>query len=317
MTKTDVFLAFGNVNDEYLAAAIESMKPAPVSLPRRRLRYAILAASFILIATLIPIIVIIAQNTAQPQLPADSYLSITDIPGAILFSETNNFDPTDIGNYSPHPSQSLTAQEHYERQILWTQKMLRNHTVVVGKASKIESVVIPDGDAYYHLVTLTINIEQNCTSPENTDSVRAVYAVRYKKSAGYTFTEYIVDTPYREAEYEFYYDMGAFLNEEKNSFFLLDPITEKTIEANGKTIDLSKYGDCYMTLNATLTGAISLTARYGVLAYLDTVNEELFKFNGTTILASSQARQHESNQNNANPMTTTEIANPPATPQTS
>ena len=275
MTRDDLFIALGNTKSNYLLAAAASMQVKPRPVFRPRLRYAIIAASLVLLIAMIPIVIMMGNTP---------FLDVNDLPNAQPFDRANNFFyPDDAKMFESTDA----IQEREQKLRRWPNEALSNHTVVIGKATDISSVMIEDGDIRYHIVTLTVNVEENHTDPQNTKPYKAVYACRYEKNPTYGYYE--IAEPYTTCGLNFYQDMGREFLEDKTSLFLIDPVEGRTLDIGGTTIDLSQYGDCYMTVYALVQdNTIRLLSKRGVLCSETAFREELAKRNGTYVPSTTE-----------------------------
>ena len=250
MTRDTLFLAFGNVKSDYLHAAAASME-APVStLPRPRLRFALIAASFLLIAAMIPILVILAKHTTPPPLPptpatSDSetsstpsteapttHLSITDIPGAIAVD-------TDTLDYQIDTTYSFNIIEGIRK--------VQESCAFLGTLISCESVFIPsDNNKWYlHLSVLEIQINDPVCNADTLQTVKAVYKCIY----------FPKETGYRISRLEPLMDLAIKAQKEPYGFYVLDE-AENYFESlgTGSRLNMADYADYYIVMHASYDG---------------------------------------------------------------
>jgi len=204
------FDLLNEVDSSYLAAAHKSMTAKPA---RMWVRPALIAACLTLILVAIPVGILIGNRTIKPSVPVidpsitDNTVtstqappvtqtpqttarpSILDIPGATVFDENDKRFLTSgsaySGNYSVTEEEKLEAITH----------MKENNSVVVGIIKDFTSVLVEDGDAYYRLNTMEIQVKKSLSGAKK-ETVTAVYACRYELDNRY----YIPATIYQPTD---------------------------------------------------------------------------------------------------------------------
>ena len=220
MTRDDLFTAFSDVRSDYLLAAKASMTPKTLTL-RSHLRFAAIAATFAIIVLLIPIVVILANRTAQPPIPpipatststppstSPTHLSITDIPGAIRVD---------------------TTQLDYETETIYNKLKLlefiretrEDRYGFLGTVISSESVMIKhlNYNLYLHLTVLNIKVNESICNAEQFDTVKVAYA------CWYTSTNTPLETCYCIRDTES--DQSVKAQKEPYAFYVIDEADDK------------------------------------------------------------------------------------------
>lgn len=238
MTKSDLFLAFGNVKNDFLTAAIDSMKTnlPPAVHTRSRLRYALIAATLALLIAMFPIAVMLGNRTTPPPDPpvTDGYLSIKNIPGAIIHS----------GNDYPILSEDRDFPLSIEDYINYVKKQ----PSAIGTSTHITTVSVPYTQklpTFTLLRTLTISVfDLTVTTPINQlksgQTVRILTFCLYTPSGEIAMQHGFEDCAVSAIEHPTgYYVLNDFQNISSNT-----GITQ-FITVNGIKYDLSQFADYY------------------------------------------------------------------------
>ena len=153
MTKDALILAFNHTKSDYLLAAEASMKSNPLPSYRPRLRYALIAATLVLLVALTPIIILLANRATPPPNPPQpsTHLSITDIPGAKKIN-TDKLIKIETSHSEPIGHDAYVAR-------------LRKKSCAVGTAKLVSAVAIPNGDSYYSIMTFDITVKDASNNP--------------------------------------------------------------------------------------------------------------------------------------------------------
>ncbi|MBQ4120517.1 MAG: hypothetical protein IJD35_00735, partial [Clostridia bacterium] len=200
------FDLLNEADSSYLAAAHKSMTAKPA---RMWVRPALIAACLTLVLVAIPVGILMGNRTIKPTIPVidpstsdhtvtttqaqvpqtTARPSILDIPGATVFDENDKRFLTSgsaySGNYSVTEEEKLEAITH----------MKENNSVVVGIIKDFTSVLVEDGDAYYRLNTMEIQVKKSLSGVKK-ETVTAVYACRYELDNRY----YIPATIYQPTD---------------------------------------------------------------------------------------------------------------------
>ena len=246
MTRDDLFTAFGDVKSDYLLAAKASMTPKTLTL-RSHLRFAAIAATFAIIVLLIPIVVILANRTAQPPIPPipstststtpsttpKEHLSITDIPGAIRVD-------TELLDYQTAPTTTKWTVEGF------IQKLHKDYFAFLGTASIYNSVFIPDpeNNRYLHLTVFEIEVSENVYKADTLKTVKIAYECWY----------YPTDTGYRLDYNNVVMDLGVKAKKEPYGLYIIDEADHYSINCNNTLLDLSDYADYFLILHCSYDG---------------------------------------------------------------
>jgi len=246
MNATKLLDAFSQIDQELLAEA-DTFRKAPRPLPR--LRYALIAASLTLLIALIPITVTIANRTAPPPpvtnppvtdapLP-NTHLSITDIPGAeAIDSDTL---PKNFSGFDYHPGPNLTPIDTSAHQ--WATTVRENYSTSKGTVENIKSILIQDGELYYHITQFTLNVQTHYFNTDGKDTVSLINVTLYKKNSNY----FTVQNPYIiTEEHSIYYDMGLYAEENPTGLCVYESAKNHTVTIQGITYALSEYADYYL-----------------------------------------------------------------------
>ena len=180
MKANSILEAFSKIDGTLQIEADTAAETKPQAF--RRLRFAAIAATFAIIVLLIPIVVILANRTAQPPIPPipstststppsttpKEHLSITDIPGAIRVD---------------------TTQLDYETETIYNKLKLlefiretrEDRYGFLGTVISSESVMIKhlNYNLYLHLTVLNIKVNESICNAEQFDTVKVAYACWY------------------------------------------------------------------------------------------------------------------------------------------
>ena len=289
MTSDILFSAMSGINSDYVISAATWMTAAPPKDRRRTLRFTLIAAALLVLVT-IPIAVIIANHygitppppiptittdtTAAPTTTEKVYQSLYDIPGAVSI---NGVTPTEtegsIPTYAP-PDREL-----------WKQSLRANRSgyfALMGTILQQDLAIVPNGNGFYHVMTLTVNVQTPLNFQDAPTEFRCVYVCEYQPKAtvqypensvveksysgayhlghpsmqGIVYDQYTITTPYylypEYDDYCVYTDMSAWIKIGESGFpngtwaFLVESITEQTLTVNNQEHALSDYADYLM-----------------------------------------------------------------------
>ena len=259
MTTSKLFVAFGNIDDDYLLTTLKSIQPQKRTIPRPRLRYAIIAATLALLVALIPIAVILANHTPTPPPPVttplpnppapSTHLSITDIPGAVV-ADLNDL-PLDyegmgsIDNCMP----AGRAESHQ-----WIKTIQEQYASAHVTLQESEFVIVEDGNNFYYIAKLLFKIEQPYYNTNEKDTVSLVYVHTYEKT-GIMPDERVLYkniTSYTPLEgHSSSHNMAHFAAKNAKDFpegglCVFESSENHTLTINGEVYDLSQYADYYL-----------------------------------------------------------------------
>ena len=179
MKASSILKAFSKIDGTLQIEADTAAETKPQGV--RRLRFAAIAATFAIIVLLIPIVVILANRTAQPPIPpipatststppstSPTHLSITDIPGAIRVDTTQlDYETETIYN-------KLKTLE-------FIRETREDRYGFLGTVISSESVMIKhlNYNLYLHLTVLNIKVNESICNAEQFDTVKVAYACWY------------------------------------------------------------------------------------------------------------------------------------------
>ena len=200
--------AIGKIDDDLLFDAAQARMRKP-----RRIPYFVAAACLTMILLIIPIGILLANQTETPKVPiVDTTTSsspttttaittptpittekpknsVLDIPSAELF--------VNDGSFQTEPGKGLTANAFYsfsDTQLhAWANRIKEENEAVVGIVKSYTSVLIPDGKAYYRVTTMEIEVLEDFSGIKS-ETVNAVSVCRYEPYYGdyYPATKYTV-----------------------------------------------------------------------------------------------------------------------------
>ena len=229
--------AFSEIDHGLLAEADTFLK-TPRFSARPRLRTIAIAATLALLIAIIPIAVILANREPQsPNLPIiNGYLSITDIPGATVYSG-NDYDIVSNGRNFP-----LTVKDYIS--------YLKKHPSAVGTATHIATVSVPYTQTLPLFTlqrTLTISVfDLTVTNPinqlKNEKTVRILTCALYDTNGNITMKHGFENLAISAMNQK----TGYYV---LNDFSKIPPSTGLTqfITVNGVQYDLSQFADYYFS----------------------------------------------------------------------
>ena len=226
MTRTDLFVAFGNVNEEYRSAAIKSMQTKPLPSYRPRLRYALIAATLVLLVALTPIIILLANRTTPPPNPPQpsTHLSITDIPGAVVYNGTDYLGTSDF-----------TDVVTYDQLI----DNLSQGSSAIGTAKHVSTVTIPSNtnpsnDIFYSITTFDLTVITPINQLNEGQTVRIIsFCVCFEDGTSASLCA--INS----------HALSAI--KQPTAFYHLTKLENSSKYVNGKLYDLSPYADYYLS----------------------------------------------------------------------
>lgn len=308
MNTDNVFEAFGDVDSDYVEKAAATMRRAKQRRRNRsRLTRILAAACFLLVLSAITASLMIAKfNTRDIPIstpkPTEK-LSITTIPGAMPFDKQDAF-------LSDHPAQFTAFPIDPNK---WVASIKAQNAAVIGTASNYTSVLIKDGEAYYHVFTVTIEISNRIYKADDLDNtVKAVYVCQYQPDF---YGHFVVTSPYVPVKgFPCYQDMGIMTIHVPYGLYLLESSEGHELSLNGQTISLSDYADYYMSAHLAYDESVQNVrlGRYGVfdlklLCEYPPVFDSEKNFNQTIAPSTSTIRPET-------PMTTSVTILPEASP---
>lgn len=197
--------AIGKIDDDLLFDAEKARNQAP----RRRFAFFVAAACLTIMLLAIPLGILIANQTDTPEVPivdATTSLPVTtqapittekpkasvlDIPSAELFVNDGSFQTLTGKNFSSGAFYTFTETQVQN----WAKVIKQENEAVAGIIKSSTSVLIPDGDAYYRVTTMEIEVLQDFSGID-AKTVNAVYVCRYE----WDRSKYIPKTEYAVAE---------------------------------------------------------------------------------------------------------------------
>ena len=189
MKSQDILFAMNDIDDALITDALEA--PA-----RAWFRPALIAACLTLILVAIPVGIMISKSTITPNVPVidpntsdhtvtttqappttqapetTARPSILDIPGATVLDENDN------RFYKEGRPCSYSGLFSEERTREMLQNMKENNAIVIGYIQDYTTVLVEDGEDYYQITTMTIQVLENVIGIEK-KTITAVYACRY------------------------------------------------------------------------------------------------------------------------------------------
>ena len=191
MKSQDILFAMNDIDDALITDALEA--PA-----RAWFRPALIAACLTLVLLAIPVGILIGNRTITPNVPIISpstesntvittqapettekpKASILDIPGATVLDENDN------RFYKEGRPCSYSGLFSEERTREMLQNMKENNAIVIGYIQDYTTVLVKDGEDYYQISTMTIQVLENVIGIEE-KTITAVYACRYYNDYGH------------------------------------------------------------------------------------------------------------------------------------
>ena len=246
MTRDDLIFAFNHTQSDYLLAAAKSMQTKPLPSSRPRLRYAIIAASFVLLVAMIPIIILLANRTTPPPNPPQpsTHLSITDIPGVRIAG--NNDLPAPYIDHD-YTGEYIFPQKQEAHD--WINSIQEQYSSILGEIRESHSVLLEDTSFLYYITQLTIEIEKTYYNTDEKDSISLIYVHTYEKNGKDSLGKdhYVSKTSYTAIEgYRTHYNMGHYATKRNSGLFLFESAENRRLMIQGESYDLSQYADYYM-----------------------------------------------------------------------
>lgn len=170
---------------------------------------------------------------------SDSHPSITDIPGVQVLGP--NALPDNFANYVCFVDNLVAIDADAHR---WATTIREQYATAEGDIENVKSVMLQDGDIYYHITQLTLKVQKHFFNTDGNDTVSLVHVSQYKKDI---LDNLYVITPYIPAEgYTISYDMGYYAESEKSGLCIYESAQNHTVTIQGITYDLSEYADYYL-----------------------------------------------------------------------
>ena len=188
--------AIGKIDDDLLFDAEQARIRKP-----RRIPYFVAAACLTLVLLIIPLGILLANQTETPKVPivdtttlytattaspttqtspqTTKRPSVLDIPGAVVFKENDERFAklgVAIDLFSSSVSQSSVQKKE------WCEEITQNTSMLIGKLKVYTSALVQDGDGYYRISTLEIEISDVSHDIERDiqdETVTVVYVCRY------------------------------------------------------------------------------------------------------------------------------------------
>ena len=203
-----ILKAIGNVNMDYLSDAEQSMNTkagitTPIPLRRIKAKPILIAATFILLFTIMIPIGIMMANREKPITPPPTTTTavvtvdplsvitptfvqdtaLSDITGAVLTNDAENFV---FESDKWMPGFILDRQK-------WIANIKENYAVVLGKVIQYSAVKIEEEEnSYYYVMTMTVSVVEALCNIEKQDTMDIVYVAHYTP----TSRGDRLDTPY-------------------------------------------------------------------------------------------------------------------------
>ena len=277
--------AIGKIDDDLLFDA----EQARISKPPRR--FALLAAACLILMLLaIPVGIVIANQTDTPKVPIVdattsspvttqapittpaseepigtlSRPSVLDIPGATVFEENDERFSKLGASVSSFSSVSQSSAQKKE----WCEELTQNGSMLLGKLKHYTSALLQDGEGYYRISTLEIEVSGascNIESDVQNQTVTVIYVCRYDYNQNTSlygpstvfYAGKATDTSTNTMiDYHITVDMlnntlywQELYGNTCNFLFLIKPAEGKTITLENETYELSDYADCVMEAN--------------------------------------------------------------------
>ena len=260
MNADQLFTLLNETNDSYLKAAHKSMTEKPA---RTWFHPALIAACLTLVLLAIPVGILIGNRTITPNVPIISpstesntvittkapettekpKASILDIPGATVFDENDNR----FYNEGRPSSYTDLFSEERTREIL--KHIKRNNSIVIGFIQDYTTVLVEDGEDYYQMTTMTIQVLEKVIGIEE-KTVTAVYACRYYnengryRPAGTYHVPDSIKSPCDQFKYALICTQ-AYVAQQGNAagFILLKESKDQTLLIDNAAYNLSDYAD--------------------------------------------------------------------------
>ena len=260
MTQTDLFIAFGNVNEDYRSAAIKSIQYTPSG--RRTLRFTLIAATLLVLVT-IPIAVIIANHygitppppiptittdtTAAPTTTEKVYQSLYDIPGATELDEETKEQLKNASNSFSLSYHDIPSSRFFK--IIEETK----YPVVIGTIENVDSILlekesydIENTDLMYTPLSVLVSVitvrvsERLVYASDVPETIKVFVYFRFQKGSEYWGVEHAKNIVSKISE-----DNQSFL-------FLLNPNDSSSYRYDEKIFIRSDYADYELALYGKL-----------------------------------------------------------------
>ena len=287
--------AIGMLDDDLILSAQKARRTPPR-------RFALLAAACLILMLLaIPVGIVIANQTDTPEVPiittnntvittvtlptatippqTTTRPSILDIPGATVLDE--NDDRFDEPGYSFFPSSKHPSEEE---RLEWVKNMKENNAIIIGYIQDYTTVLVEDGENYYQISTMTIQVLENVSGIEE-KTVTAVYACRYyndygnyKPAGTYRVTDSIWSRCDQFREALICTDAYIANQGKAAGFLLLKESKDQTLLIGNTTYNLSDYADYVLDacLQWAYYGGLWLRTTGSFIAVYPHILEEVF-----------------------------------------
>ena len=127
-------------------------------------------------------------TTTAPETTEEPKASVLSIPGAYEFDETDKqFQTVVHGRYD-----YFNITQKTEQRQAWAEQLKQNYFIVIGTLKDYTSVLVKDGDGYYHVAAFEIEV-QKASRGITDQTISAVYTCRYEKSKS---SQYIPSTKF-------------------------------------------------------------------------------------------------------------------------
>ena len=286
--------AIGMLDDDLILSAQKARQKARQT-PRRRFAFFVAAACLTIMLLAIPLGILIANQTDTPKVPivdattsspvttqvpqTTARPSILDIPGATVLDE--NDDRFDEPGYSFFPSSKHPSEEE---RLEWVKNMKENNAIVIGYIQDYTTVLVEDGEDYYQISTMTIQVLENVSGIEE-KTVTAVYACRYyndygnyKPAGTYRGSDSIWSRCDQFREALICTDAYIANQGKAAGFLLLKESKDQTILIGNTTYNLSDYADYVLDacLQWAYYGGLWLRTTGSFIAVYPHILEEVF-----------------------------------------
>lgn len=295
MKKNNTFLrACSDIDESIIAEAATVREQKPRS---HRLVYFAIAACLTFMLLAVPIGILIANrnesprtstfsqngttstlnNTGKPILTStlpvtqEPYQtnprpSVLDIPGAVVFDANDERVLKPKGYTACFPSVTQSARQQEE----WLNEVAQKYWMVIGKPISHTSILLEDGDGFYRVSTVEIEVFRACIDfpyDPKEETLTVLYVCRYDKKNP-DDTVYHPSTPFYAGKktnkqtnevsdriveidmlgYTLYwhYVLENENGQSAESLFLLEKSNSKTLTVQNKAYELSDYADFVM-----------------------------------------------------------------------
>lgn len=263
--------ALGKIDDDLLLDA----EIARNKKPRRPFAFFWAAACLTVMLLAVPIGILMANQNDTPKVPTTTVTSpvtqippqttprpsVLDIPGAVVFEENDDR----FVKLGTAVDMYLTVSQSSTQKKEWCNEAKQTYSMVIGKLVDHTSALVQDGDGYYCISTLEIEVSGVSRDIED-KTVTVVYVCRYDYSkdtscykpstvfyagkATNTSTDTVFDyhikvdmlnnTLYWQEVMREQFEINA------DSLFFIKTAEEKTVTIQNETYELSDYADYVM-----------------------------------------------------------------------